>query len=145
MMRTWEERPLRLSEMFNTSQLQFACLPQEVKENFHIYSSCTLSSCIALVVVSQNATSLLKTPSFSVTSSRLLSSMSLPPPRLLSSMSDIEERRRDSMAEKLAVYKREMANCRSTARVTREEEARLDEIYNRSGRKAMNPNSSMKL
>ena len=78
---------------------------------------------------------------------------------------DIEERRRDEMAEKLAVYKREVnsinptitnqelkllggknwklkiwggknwklqvANCETTARVMREEEARLEEVYNR--------------
>ena len=44
---------------------------------------------------------------------------------------DIEERRRDEMAEKLAVYKREVANCESTARLMRDEEARLEEIYYR--------------
>merc|ERR1719309_1212236 len=44
---------------------------------------------------------------------------------------DIEERRRDEMAEKLAVYKREVANCETTARVMREEEARLEAIYYR--------------
>ena len=69
---------------------------------------------------------------------------------------DFEERRRDEMAEKLAVYKREVktqsiqqsprnhdqtiinhswklqvANCETTARVMREEEARLEEVYNR--------------
>ena len=44
---------------------------------------------------------------------------------------DIEERRRDEMAEKLVVYKRAVANCETTARVMREEEARLEEVYNR--------------
>merc|ERR1719397_2102619 len=44
---------------------------------------------------------------------------------------DIEERRRDEIAEKLSVYKREVANCETTARVNREEEARLEEVYNR--------------
>jgi len=44
---------------------------------------------------------------------------------------DIEERRRDEIAEKLAVYKREVANCETTARLMREEEARLEEVYNR--------------
>jgi len=43
---------------------------------------------------------------------------------------DIEERRRDEMAEKLSVYKREVANCETTARLMRDEEARLEAIYN---------------
>ena len=41
---------------------------------------------------------------------------------------DIEERRRNEMAEKLAVYKREVGNCETTARVMRDEEARLEDI-----------------
>ena len=65
--------------------------------------------------------------------------MSLPPPCLLSSMNDIEERRRDAITEKLAVYKREAANCETTARVMREEK-----VYNRSVEKDMNLNSNMK-
>ena len=44
---------------------------------------------------------------------------------------DLEERRVAGMAEKLAVYKREVANCETTARVMREEEARLESVYNR--------------
>lgn len=61
---------------------------------------------------------------------------------------DLEERRRDEMGEKLSVYKREVksignqswpipnwnlqvANLETTARVMRDEEARLEQIYNR--------------
>ena len=44
---------------------------------------------------------------------------------------NLEERRVAEMAEKLAVYKREVANCETTARVMREEEARLENVYNR--------------
>merc|ERR1712181_50944 len=44
---------------------------------------------------------------------------------------DIDERRRNEMGEKLALYKREVANCETTARLMREEGARLEEVYNR--------------
>ena len=44
---------------------------------------------------------------------------------------DLELRRVAEMAEKLAVYKREVANCETTARVMREEEAQLESVYNR--------------
>ena len=44
---------------------------------------------------------------------------------------DLEERRVAEVAEKLAVYKREVGNCETTARVMREEEARLESVYNR--------------